>query len=75
MAMMEIGKVLMLMGAVMFGVGLLLFFSGRFSWLGRLPGDVTISNGDFTLIAPFGTMLLLSLLFTIVLNVLVRLGR
>jgi hypothetical protein len=40
--------------------------------IGRLPGDVLIRRGNFTLYAPIGLMVVLSLVLTIVLNVLIR---
>jgi len=51
------------------GVGLLLA-----SKLGveRLPGDVVVRKGDFTLYAPIGLMILLSVVGTIVLNLFLR---
>ncbi|MCS6781729.1 MAG: DUF2905 domain-containing protein [Gloeomargarita sp. SKYBB_i_bin120] len=71
----EIGKLLMITGAVLFLIGFMLAFSARFPWFGRLPGDIVINNGNFTFIAPLGTMLLLSLVLTVLLNVVVRLWR
>jgi hypothetical protein len=40
--------------------------------IGRLPGDVLVRRGNFTLYAPIGLMIVLSLVLTIVLNVLIR---
>ena len=40
--------------------------------IGRLPGDVVVRRGNFTLYAPIGLMLLLSLVLTLVLNLLRR---
>jgi hypothetical protein len=40
--------------------------------LGRLPGDIVVRRGNFTFYAPIGLMIALSLLLTIVLNVLIR---
>lgn len=71
----DTGKLLMVTGAVLFCIGLLLVFSSRFSWLGRLPGDIVIRNDNFTFIAPLGTMLLLSLVLTLLLNLMARLWR
>lgn len=40
--------------------------------IGRLPGDVVIKRGDWTLYAPVGLMLAVSLLLTLLLNVFLR---
>jgi hypothetical protein len=36
--------------------------------IGRLPGDLVVRRGHFTLYAPIGLMLLLSLVLTLALN-------
>lgn len=38
----------------------------------RLPGDVVLRRGNFTLYAPIGLMILLSVVGTIVLNLFLR---
>ncbi len=68
----QIGKILLGLGFIILLVGLLFLLIGRFSPLGRLPGDINISNGNFTCVAPLATMLLLSLLLTLIVNIAVR---
>lgn len=63
----EIGWYLMVLGAVLVVAGLLFTFGGRLG-LGRLPGDISITRGNFRFIAPIGTCLLLSLVLTVVLR-------
>ncbi len=65
----------MLLGGVIFIVGVLISLSGRVPWLGNLPGDIVVKRDSFTLIAPLGSMLVISLLLTLVLNLIVRLFR
>jgi hypothetical protein len=71
----DLGRLLMMMGALVFVVGLLLVLGGRFPWLGNLPGDIRWSRGNFQLYAPCGTMIVLSLLLTLILNLVTRLFR
>lgn len=71
----EVGKLLMVTGAGLFLIGLLIVFGARFPWFGQLPGDIVIKRDNFTLFAPLGTMILLSIVLTIVLNVIARLFR
>jgi hypothetical protein len=59
---------LMLVGVVVFVVGLLLSFAPRVPWLGRLPGDIVVRRGNFTFYFPLLTSILLSLLLTLLLS-------
>jgi uncharacterized membrane protein len=56
---------------VLLVLGGLLFLLGRFG-LDRLPGDLVFKRGDFTLYIPIGLMILLSVVGTIVLNIIFR---
>ncbi|MFN8494202.1 MAG: DUF2905 domain-containing protein [Caldilineaceae bacterium] len=71
----EVGRMLMIVGGLLFLVGLVLTFAGRLPGFGHLPGDVAIERSNFRLYAPFGTMILLSILLTVLLNVIARLFR
>jgi len=63
---------LLIGGAVVLLVlGGLLFLLGRFG-VDRLPGDLVFRRGDFTLYFPIGLMILLSVVGTIVLNIVFR---
>lgn len=71
----DIGRLLMITGGGLFVLGLVLFLVGRIPGIGQLPGDITVQRDNFTLYAPFGTMIILSLILTVVLNVIARLWR
>ncbi len=71
----DIGRTLLLLGGLIFVVGLVLTFAGRIPWLGNLPGDVALNRGNFQFYAPCGTMIVVSILLTILLNVIMRLFR
>ena len=58
-------------GVVLLGLGGLLFLLGRFG-LDRVPGDLVFRRGDFTLYIPIGLMIILSVVGTIVLNIIFR---
>jgi len=49
-------------------VGLLVMFSDRVPFLGKLPGDVVVRKKNFTFYFPVVTSLLLSLVLTLVLS-------
>ncbi|MCX2726422.1 DUF2905 domain-containing protein [Thermomicrobium sp. 4228-Ro] len=71
-ALQTLGRMLVLMGLLIVGIGVLLLLAGRVPFLGRLPGDIVYQRGNFTLYIPLMTMLLLSLILTIILNLLFR---
>jgi hypothetical protein len=71
----DLGRMLMIVGGGIFLLGLLMLLAGRIPGLGQLPGDIRVQRGNFTLYAPLGTMLLLSILLTVVLNLIARLWR
>ncbi len=70
-----IGRVLIIFGLVLAGLGLLLLLAGRVPGIGRLPGDIVIQTDNVTCFFPLATMLLLSILLTVVLNIAARLFR
>lgn len=62
------GRWLILAGVVLIVAGLLVRLGPRLPWLGHLPGDIHVRRPNFTLYLPIATCLLLSLLFTLLLN-------
>jgi hypothetical protein len=69
----QIGKGIMILGAALLVVGGGLYLAGRFGLpLGRLPGDIRIERENFTCVFPLATMILISILLTVGLNLLAR---
>ena len=66
---MSAGKILIVAGGVLLVIGLLVQAGLP---LGRLPGDIRISRGSFTLYSPLMTGLLISVALTVILNLLLR---
>lgn len=66
------GKMIMVFGAVLFFVGLLMAFGGKFFNMGRLPGDIYFQKGNFTFYFPIVSSIILSIVLTVVLNFLGR---
>ena len=58
----DIGRTLLVVGGVLFLVGLVLTVGARIPGLGRLPGDIVYRKGNFTFYFPIVTSLLLSVL-------------
>ena len=63
------GKLLLVAGLVIAGIGLLMMVGIPF---GRLPGDIVIRRGSSTFYFPLVTSILLSIILTILLAVLRR---
>ena len=61
----DLGKTLILIGALLMAVGAFFLFGPRIPWLGRLPGDILVERKNFQFYFPLGTCLLLSLLLTL----------
>jgi hypothetical protein len=69
------GKMLILMGLFVVLLGLIMTFAPnlRIPFLGRLPGDIRIERERFSFYFPIVTCILLSILLTLLLNVIARL--
>jgi hypothetical protein len=64
-----VGKLLLVVGLVIAGIGLLMMAGIPF---GRLPGDIVIRRGSGTFYVPLATSILLSIILTLLLAVLRR---
>lgn len=62
----QLGKVFILVGLVLLGLGLVLILGSRFSFLGlgRLPGDIAYKGKRVTFYFPIVTCLVLSVVLT-----------
>jgi hypothetical protein len=67
----DFGRLLILFGLVLVGVGLLLTLAGKLPWLGKLPGDIYYKSDHVTVYFPLATCIVISA----VLSVLVWLFR
>ena len=67
----DLGRALIVVGAILLLVGLLLSFGARVP-LGRLPGDIVYRKGNFTFYFPLVTSILISLVLTAILTLLRR---
>ena len=62
-----LGKLLILVGLVITGLGILLLAGGKVPWLGRLPGDILIRGKEGTFYFPLMTCLVISVVVSLVL--------
>jgi hypothetical protein len=63
------GKILVIVGLVLAGVGVLLWSGLGKGWLGRLPGDIHVERGSWGFYFPIVTCILISIVLTILLNI------
>lgn len=66
----EIGKFLILLGIIIIVLGLLLSFTGKLTFIGKLPGDIVIKKKNFVFYFPLGTSILLSIILSLILYLL-----
>jgi hypothetical protein len=72
----DLGRLLIAVGIILLVVGGLFVFLPRFGInIGRLPGDLQFGNDQITCLVPIATSILLSIILTVVLNLLVRFFR
>ena len=64
----DAGRLILVFGVVLVVVGGALMLFGRF----HLPGDITIKSGNTTLYLPLATSIVISIVATVVLNLLFR---
>lgn len=61
----HIGRILIVTGLVLAGLGVLFLLAGKMGWIGRLPGDITIRRGNATFHFPLATCLLVSAILSL----------
>lgn len=67
----SLGRMLLIGGGLIALTGLVLLLFGRLG-LGRLPGDILIQRENVTFYFPLATMILVSLILTLIINLLRR---
>jgi hypothetical protein len=70
-----IGKLMMVLGAALLLLGGLLWLLSKVPFLGNLPGDLRIERPGFTCLIPLASSIILSIVFTILLNIVVQVVR
>ena len=71
----SIGRLLITFGVVVLVLGVVLVLAGKVPLFGRLPGDFVFHKDGFTLFAPITTMIIVSLVLTILVNLFLRFFR
>ena len=67
-----IGRLLLIGGVILAVLGVILILAPNLPFIGRLPGDIRIESDNVRVYLPLGTMLIVSLILTLLLNLLNR---
>ena len=69
----QTGKWIIIAGIVIAVVGVLIYlFYDKLNWLGKLPGDIRIEKENFRFYFPITTMIIISVVLTILINIFKR---
>lgn len=69
----SLGKWILVIGLGITALGAVIWLAGRLGLpLGRLPGDLHFESGGVTCFVPLATSILISLVLTLILNVILR---
>ncbi|MEM4204371.1 MAG: DUF2905 domain-containing protein [Candidatus Methanomethylicaceae archaeon] len=72
MAVESLGRMLIYIGVVTVLIGAFLILVAKIPWFGRLPGDIVYRREGITIYIPITTMILVSLILTLLLNIVWR---
>jgi Protein of unknown function (DUF2905) len=71
--MLSFARILMILGVVLLLGGALLYLAARSGFsLGQMPGNIKIQGTNFTCVFALGASIVLSILLTVILNLVVR---
>lgn len=62
----DIGKMLLILGALIFVAGLVLMLVGKIPHAGKLPGDILIEKDNYSFYFPLTTCLIVSIILSVI---------
>lgn len=68
----QLGKAMIALGLILIALGAALWGLGAVPMLGRLPGDIYVRRGNFTLYFPLTTAIVISVILSLLLALLRR---
>jgi hypothetical protein len=60
-----LGKILIIFGVILVGIGAILILADKIPWLGKLPGDIYIKRERFIFYFPIVTCIIISIILTL----------
>jgi Protein of unknown function (DUF2905) len=70
-----VGRLLLIGGIILGVLGVILMLAPNLPFIGRLPGDIRIETDNVRIYIPLGTMLIVSVVLTVLLNLFGGMGR
>ena len=61
-----------MIGVILVLVGAVFLLAPKLPWLGKLPGDISFTRGNFSFYFPLGTCILISIILTLIMYLLRR---
>lgn len=68
----EVGKIIIILGAILIALGVLLPYIVKVDFFGKLPGDIKVEKENFSFYFPVATCVALSILLTFLGNLFFR---
>jgi len=69
----DTGKYVIIIGGIVVLIGIIIyFFHDKLHWIGHLPGDIRIEKENFRFYFPITTMILISLVITVIIQIIRR---
>ena len=68
----QIGRTMMIFGALLLAIGAFLYFGGRLFPLGQLPGDFHFGGENWSVHFPLATCAIISIVLSLLLNLFFR---
>jgi len=72
MAVEPLGRMILYIGIILVLIGGFFILMGKVPWIGRLPGDIVYRREGLTIFLPITTMILISLILTLLMNIVWR---
>jgi uncharacterized membrane protein len=72
MAVEPLGRMILYIGIILVLIGGFFILMGKVPWIGRLPGDIVYRREGLTIFIPITTMTLISLILTLLMNIVWR---
>ncbi len=72
MAVESLGRMILYIGIILVLIGGFFILMGKVPWFGRLPGDIIYRREGLTIFIPITTMILISLVLTLLMNIVWR---
>ncbi|MFH1825774.1 MAG: DUF2905 domain-containing protein [bacterium] len=72
MAVESLGRMILYIGVILVLIGGFFILMGKVPWFGRLPGDIVYRREGLTIFVPITTMILVSLVLTVLMNIVWR---